>query len=85
MSIQPYEIEEVVRVSVHQTLKHLGFTVDDPHQLQADMFYLRKKREGADEAIKWAQRSTLATLIGAGLYALWDGVTHLISLGKTSL
>ena len=82
MTIQPYEIEEVVRVSVHQTLKHLGFTVDDPHQLQSDMFYLRKIREGADEAIKLAQRSAIATLIGAGLYALWDGLIHLISIGK---
>ncbi len=85
MSIQPYEIEEVVRVSVHQTLKYLGFTVDDPHALQADMFYLRKKREGTDEALRWARRSVIATLIGASLYALWDGIVHLIHHGKAPL
>ncbi|MFZ4124584.1 MAG: hypothetical protein ACOYJ2_00740 [Rickettsiales bacterium] len=63
MSIQPYEIEEVVRVSVHQTLQHLGFTVDDPNAIQKDMIYLRMSRVGREETAKWIKRSAIGVFI----------------------
>jgi hypothetical protein len=78
MSIERQDLELIVKTSVHETLANLGFTPDEPHKVQADMMYLRKKREGADEALLWAQRGIITTLIGAGLFALWNGLVHLI-------
>lgn len=81
MSIEKRDLEIIVKTSVHETLSSLGFTTSEPHKVQADLMYLRKKREGADEAIKWAQRGVITTLIGAFLYALWDGFIHIVQRG----
>lgn len=78
MSIQPYEIEEVVRVSVHQTLQHLGFTIDDPNAIQKDMIYLRMSRVGREETAKWIKRSAIGVFITGLLYFMWDSLLHAI-------
>ncbi len=78
MKLQPYEIDEVVRVSVHQTLQHLGFTVDDPNAIQKDMIYLRMSRVGREETAKWIKRSAIGVFISGLLYFMWDSLLHAI-------
>lgn len=74
MKLQPYEIDEVVRASVHQTLRHLGFTVEDPNAIQKDMIYLRMTRIGREETAKWIKRSAIGVFITGFLYFLWDSL-----------
>lgn len=80
MKLQPYEVEEVVRVSVHQTLQHLGFTVDDPNAIQKDMIYLRMSRMGREETIKWMKRSAIGVFITGLLYFMWDSLLSAIQV-----
>ena len=78
MGIQPYEIDEVVRVSVRQTLQHLGFTVEDPNAIQKDMIYLRMTRIGREETAKWIKRSAIGVFITGLLYFMWDSLLNAI-------
>jgi len=78
MKMQPYELDEIVRVSVHQTLQHLGFTVDDPNAIQKDMIYLRMSRMGREETIKWMKRSAIGVFISGLLYFMWDSFLNAI-------
>ncbi len=52
---------EDVRFVVHETLSGLGFTIDDPNQVQQDMIYLRKIRSGS-EGIKKLIGGTFITV-----------------------
>lgn len=78
MKLQPYEIDEVIRASVHETLQHLGFTVEDPHAIQKDMIYLRMARIGREETAKWIKRSAIGVFITGLLYFLWDSLLNAI-------
>lgn len=53
------DIKRIVAQSVEETLRNIGFTTQDPHEIQADQIYLRKARQGSDEIGKWAKRSAL--------------------------
>jgi hypothetical protein len=67
-------LKRIVRESVHETLSSLGFTTEQPHQVQADMMYLRKARIGSDEVAKWVKRTTLSVAVSGLLYALFQGI-----------
>ncbi len=69
---------ELGREIVHETMEAMGFDVDHPLRVQADMAFLhrlRRRFEGAGRACFWAL-ITLGTT-GAG-YAVWEGTKILI-------
>lgn len=68
------QLREIVRDAVQETLVSLGFTTDAPHQLQADMMYLRRARLGSDEVAKWVRRTTISVGVSGLLYALLEGI-----------
>jgi len=67
-------LKRIVRESVQETLDSLGFTTDQPYQIQADMMYLRKARIGSDEVAKWVRRTAVTTAVSGVLYALLEGI-----------
>lgn len=67
-------LKHIVRESVQETLVRMGFTTEEPHELQADMLYLRKSRRGSDEVAKWVRRTVLTTTVSGLLYMLYAGL-----------
>lgn len=67
------EIKEIV----FQTLQSLGFTPLKPHDVQADMLYLRKVRTGTEELNRLSKRACIAVLIPAFFYLLFDTLKNL--------
>lgn len=76
------DIKRIVAQSVEETLRNLGFTTHDPHEIQADQIYLRKARQGSDEVTKWAKRSLLGIGLSATAFALWEGIKRLLEGGS---
>ena len=52
----------------------MGFTTEEPHELQADMLYLRKSRMGSDEVAKWVRRTVVTTALSGLLYTFYAGL-----------
>lgn len=72
--------EELIRRTVHETLITLGFKVNEPFEVQADVAYLHKLRKGS-EKISWAVKSSVVTVVISGiLTVLWLGIKA--ALGK---
>ena len=67
-------LKHIVRESVQETLMRIGFTTEKPHELQADMLYLRRSRRGSDEVAKWVRRKVLTTAVSGLLYTLYAGL-----------
>lgn len=66
----------IIEETVTRTLKHVGFTVEEPTHIQADMIYLRKAREGSEEIQKWIRRTAVGAAVSGALYSLWQGIRH---------
>lgn len=69
-------LRRVIEETVMRTLGHIGFTVDAPNQIQADLIYVRKARQGAEEIHKWVRRTSISVAITGALYSLWQGIRH---------
>lgn len=69
-------IRHIIQETVENTLERMGFTVDEPSKLQADMIYVRKAREGSEEIQKWARRSAVSAAVSGLLFSLWQGIKH---------
>ena len=69
----------IIKEAVEQTLERLGFTVDEPTRLQADMMYLRKAREGNEEMQKWIRRTAIGVFVTGLLYSLWQGIKQSVN------
>jgi len=67
-------LREVIEETVARTLRHVGFTVDMPHEIQADLLYVRKARQGAEEVQKWVRRTAVSVAISGALYSIWQGI-----------
>lgn len=72
------QIKIIVKEAVHETLVNLGFTVDEPQQIQQDMAYVRRARMGSEEISKWTRRAIISTGISSMAFALWAGIKHLV-------
>lgn len=68
----------IVRQTVHETLRGIGFDLTDPHQLQADMYYLRKLRNGSEDMMRVARRSAITLMCTTTLFLLWEAVKNLL-------
>lgn len=67
-------MQRVIEETVMRTLRHVGFTVDTPHEIQADLLYVRKARIGAEEVQKWIRRTSVGVAVTGALYTLWQGI-----------
>jgi hypothetical protein len=65
-------IHEVVR----ETLTGLGFTLHPPGEIQSDMVYLRKLRQGSEETTRILRNSTITIVVSSLLYLLWEAIKH---------
>lgn len=68
----------LVRETVHETLMGLGVNMNDPGQMQADMHYLRKLRQGSEDTVRVLQRSAITLGFSTGLFLLWEAVKAII-------
>jgi hypothetical protein len=66
------EIRRVVKETVHETLSGLGLNVESPHDLQADLIYLRRVREGSEEMAAKARGAGITLLVSTFLVLMWE-------------
>lgn len=67
-------LRKVIEETVTRTLGHIGFTVDMPREIQADLLYVRKARQGAEEVHKLVRRTAIGVAVSGALYSLWQGI-----------
>lgn len=65
-------VRTTVQETVHQTLSGLGFSVHEPHELQADILYLRRVRKGSEFCSMRAKAGFIAFLIPTFLFFVWE-------------
>ena len=65
---------EIIREAVHATLKGIGFNMDDPTEIQADIHYLRKIRKGADSLMYSVRNTAVVVVLTALLYGVWETI-----------
>lgn len=68
--------KEEVKYVVHETLTGLGFTVDDPHQMQQDMIYIRQFREGSQAFKRNVSKVFISVSLPGLLYLMWDSIKN---------
>lgn len=81
MSNDHEELRTVVSHAVKETLIQLGFDVNDPKRLQADMAHLRYWRETLEQITSNSIIGAVVFIIGSMLTLLWVGFQTL--LGKS--
>ncbi len=67
-------LRAIIEETVTKTLERIGFTIDTPNAIQADMIYIRKAREGSEEITKWVRRTTVGVAMSGVLFSLWQGI-----------
>lgn len=67
------DVKNIVKESVNQTLVSLGFTVDDPAEMQQDMHHLRKIRKGSADINIYVRRCAIWAVICTGAYIGLEG------------
>ena len=68
------ELKQVIRSVVNETLQALGFNLQDLHQTQADLHFLRRMRLWQQELFRLGWQSLIAVIIPGALLALWIGI-----------
>lgn len=68
--------EKLIVHTVHTTLISLGFTVDDPVQVQRDMSYLRTRRTVAEDNFKVARKAIVTTGFSGIVLFIGDILVH---------
>jgi len=75
-------VEDVLKKQekiIKDTLIGYGFNASKPHQMQADLVYLRKMREGSEDLARLIKKSAIFIAIPALIYTFWDGlITNII-------
>lgn len=70
------KIRSIVHEAVKETLRGIGFNVDHPNEIQADLIYLNNIRTGSEEISRLVKKSVIAACIPAFLYILWEAIRH---------
>lgn len=69
-----------VRESVMEALTSVGIDVSSPTELQADLYFLRRQRRGADEMRSVVRKALLSLVVSGVIFLLWkafkDQVIH---------
>jgi hypothetical protein len=67
-----YVLRRVIRETVAETLRGIGFDLDDLHETQADMHYLRRVRTGSEELTRKLRTASVTILVTTGLMLIWE-------------
>lgn len=73
-NLDKQELNQIIRSVVNETLQALGFNLQDLHQTQADLHFLRRMRLWQQELFRLGWQSLIAALVPAILFALWVGI-----------
>ena len=77
------EIESIVKVtakaSTLETLAVLGFNIEDPTGLRADMDHLRRWRANVEAVGNASVKAFVTLLVGGVITALWAGTKDLFN------
>jgi len=82
-SDEPILLQQLIREAVQETLAGLGFDTSSPAKIQADMHYLRRMRQGAEDMASLTRTSLLTIFISTALYMLWQAAKDLVLKGNT--
>lgn len=66
------KLHNIIRETVRETLQGIGFNVDAPQEVQADLLYLHNIRKGSEEISGLIKRSVITVCIPAFLYIAWE-------------
>lgn len=69
---------DIVRQTVQETLLGIGFEMQEPNKVQADMYYLRKLRCGSEDMVRVVRRSAITVSCTTALFLLWEAVKALL-------
>lgn len=68
------ELEEVARLTVHETLKNLGFDADNPAELQQDMAMIRRLRRLRDRSMIMFVCAIIGLMVSGIGALIWDAI-----------
>lgn len=72
------EVRFLVKEAVKETLKGIGITVDNPHETQADFYYIRKLRKSHEFIGRRIFISIIAFFVPSILYIFWENLKDII-------
>ena len=72
-------LRKIIHETVQETLRGVGFNVEKPHEIQADLLYLHKVRKGSEEVSRLIRRSVITVCIPAFLYVAWEVLKQILS------
>jgi len=67
-------VREAAREAVHETLKMLGFKVDDPSSMQADLVHLHRWRTTMETVQSQSVMVAVGVFVTGIISAIWLGV-----------
>lgn len=71
--------KRAAKEAVRETLSGLGFAMENPRDIQADLLYLQKIRKGSEFMALRVKASVIAVLIPTFLYMLWEVVRESVT------
>lgn len=72
------EIKRIVREAVFETLIGLGFDINEVHENQADMIYLRRLRKGSEDMAERIKGAVIAVSIPTILFMIWQTIKDML-------
>lgn len=70
-----FTLRRIIKESVGETLTALGFKVNDPTSMQADLAHLHRWRMTMESAQRTSIRTTIGILVTGVVSAIWLGIT----------
>lgn len=68
------ELKKIIKETVRETFAALGFNTDEPQEMQADLFHLRKMRKGSEFLTMRIKASFIAVAVSSFLYFVWEAL-----------
>lgn len=72
------ELEDLNAEVTKNVLSRLGFDVDNPKEVRADLEHLRRWRVSVNKVSTIGMGAAITTIVSGLLAAVWIGVSHLI-------
>ena len=74
------EIQTIADQAVEKTFVRLGFQTDTPIEIQKDIAYLRKSRQGSEAAAKYTKHAVIGVFVSGIIYTIWQGVVSVLKI-----
>ena len=74
------QLKILMKETVHETLKSIGFNTDDPIQIQQDIAHLRRIRRGSERLSSAIRSTTVGVVLTGLLYGFWEALK--LAIGK---